>query len=175
MRGNRKGPSLRPAGFYHDDRLFRRRRSTTSRRSADELYWKASENYRSTAVSGATALRPGYQALLSDARGKRFDIVVAESLDRFSRDQEHIASFYKLMSFAGISVMTVAEGIETAVAANRLREFGCDIAQGYFYAKPMSGEALEAWLKGRSRVPIIAVPIAFAVDDVTDTVSLATF
>jgi EAL domain-containing protein (putative c-di-GMP-specific phosphodiesterase class I) len=75
----------------------------------------------------------------------------------------------------GLGLKVVAEGIETAAAANRLREFGCDIAQGYFYAKPMSGEALEAWLKGRSRVPIIAVPIAFAVDDVTDTVSLATF
>jgi EAL domain-containing protein (putative c-di-GMP-specific phosphodiesterase class I) len=75
----------------------------------------------------------------------------------------------------GLGLKVVAEGIETAAAANRLREFGCDIAQGYFYAKPMSGEALEAWLKGRSRVPIIAVPVAFAVDDVTDTVSLATF
>jgi diguanylate cyclase (GGDEF)-like protein len=75
----------------------------------------------------------------------------------------------------GLGLKVVAEGIETAAAANRLREFGCDIAQGYFYAKPMSGEALEAWLKGRSRVPIIAVPVAFSVDDVTDTVSLATF
>jgi EAL domain-containing protein (putative c-di-GMP-specific phosphodiesterase class I) len=75
----------------------------------------------------------------------------------------------------GLGLKVVAEGIETAAAAIRLRGFGCDIAQGYFYAKPMSGEALEAWLKGRSRVPIIAVPIAFAVDDVTDTVSLATF
>ena len=75
----------------------------------------------------------------------------------------------------GLGLKVVAEGIETAAAANRLREFGCDIAQGYFYAKPMSGEALEAWLKGRSRVPIIAIPVAFVVDDVTDTVSLATF
>jgi site-specific DNA recombinase len=65
------------------------------------------------AISGATALRPGYQALLSDARLGVFDIVVAESLDRFSRDQEHIAAFFKLMSFAGIAIATLAEGVIT--------------------------------------------------------------
>jgi EAL domain-containing protein (putative c-di-GMP-specific phosphodiesterase class I) len=75
----------------------------------------------------------------------------------------------------GLGLKVVAEGIETAAAANRLREFGCDIAQGFFYARPMSGESLETWLIGRPRVPIIAVPVDFTVDDVTDTVSLATF
>ena len=30
-------------------------------------------------------------------------------------------------------------------------------------------------MKDKTRVPIVAVPIAFAVDDVTDTVSLGTF
>jgi DNA invertase Pin-like site-specific DNA recombinase len=71
------------------------------------------ETYADHAVSGATALRSGYQALLADARAKRFDLVIAESLDRFSRDQEHIAAFYKLMSFAGIAVVTLAEGTIT--------------------------------------------------------------
>ncbi len=69
--------------------------------------------YTDFAISGATTLRPGYQALLSDARAGRFAMVIAEALDRFSRDQEHIAAFYKQMSFAGISVVTVAEGTIT--------------------------------------------------------------
>ena len=75
----------------------------------------------------------------------------------------------------GLGLKVVAEGIETQSAANRLRDFGCDIAQGYFYAKPMPLDAFTAWMKGKSIVPIIAVPVAFAVDDVTDTVSLRTF
>jgi len=75
----------------------------------------------------------------------------------------------------GLGLKVVAEGIESAAAANRLREFGCDIAQGYFYAKPMPLEDFAAWMKGRARVPIVAIPIAFAVDDVSDTVSLGTF
>jgi diguanylate cyclase len=75
----------------------------------------------------------------------------------------------------GLGLKVVAEGIESAAAANRLREFGCDIAQGYFYAKPMPLEDFAAWMKGRTRVPIVAIPVAFAVDDVSDTVSLGTF
>jgi EAL domain-containing protein (putative c-di-GMP-specific phosphodiesterase class I) len=75
----------------------------------------------------------------------------------------------------GLGLRVVAEGIETAAAAGRLRDFGCDIAQGYFYANPMPLESFEIWLKDRPRVPIIAIPAAFTVDDVTDTVSLATF
>jgi diguanylate cyclase (GGDEF)-like protein len=75
----------------------------------------------------------------------------------------------------GLGLKVVAEGIETPAAANRLRDFGCDIAQGYLYAKPMPLDAFAAWMKGKSRVPIIAIPVAFAVDDVTDTVSLGTF
>jgi hypothetical protein len=39
----------------------------------------------------------------------------------------------------------------------------------------MSGESFETWLKDRPRVPVIAVAVACTVDDVTDTVSLATF
>ncbi|HEY0801784.1 MAG TPA: EAL domain-containing protein, partial [Steroidobacteraceae bacterium] len=75
----------------------------------------------------------------------------------------------------GLGLKVVAEGIETASAAHRLSEFGCDIAQGFFYAKPMSRESFVTWLEGRTRVPIIAIPVAFTVDDVTDTVSLATY
>jgi diguanylate cyclase (GGDEF)-like protein len=74
-----------------------------------------------------------------------------------------------------LGMKVVAEGIETEVAAQQLRAFGCDIAQGYLYAKPMPGEALQSWLQGRERTPVIAVPIGFNVDEVTDTVSLATY
>jgi diguanylate cyclase (GGDEF)-like protein len=75
----------------------------------------------------------------------------------------------------GIGLKVVAEGIETAAAARLFREFHCDVAQGFLYAKPMPLEAFEAWLDGKIRVPTIAIPVAFTVDDVADTVSLATY
>jgi site-specific DNA recombinase len=37
-------------------------------------------------------------------------VVVAESLDRLSRDQEHIAALFKHLSFRGIPLFTLAEG-----------------------------------------------------------------
>ena len=61
-------------------------------------------------MSGATTLRPGYQAMLEAGREAAFDIVVAEALDRLSRDQEDIAALFKRLQFAGIQLVTLAEG-----------------------------------------------------------------
>jgi site-specific DNA recombinase len=73
--------------------------------------WQSLQIYSDQGISGSTHLRPGYQNLLEAARNGRFDIVVAESLDRISRDQEHIAGFHKIMQFLGIQVFTVSEGL----------------------------------------------------------------
>jgi len=75
----------------------------------------------------------------------------------------------------GLGLKVVAEGIETEAAAARLRDFGCDVAQGYLYAKPMPLAALEAWLDGKERVPVIAFPVDFPIEDFADTVSLAVY
>jgi len=37
-------------------------------------------------------------------------VVVAEALDRLSRDQEHIAALFKHLSFAGVKILTLGEG-----------------------------------------------------------------
>ena len=72
--------------------------------------WTLTGTYSDRGLSGASALRPGYQQLLEDARAGRFDLVVAESLDRLSRDQEHVAGLFKQLSFAGIPIVTLSEG-----------------------------------------------------------------
>jgi diguanylate cyclase (GGDEF)-like protein len=74
-----------------------------------------------------------------------------------------------------LGLKVVAEGIETAAAAAQLRQFGCDIGQGYWFGKPMPADAFEAWLQGRQCVPVIAVPVHFEVRDVADTATLATY
>jgi DNA invertase Pin-like site-specific DNA recombinase len=48
--------------------------------------------------------------MLTDARSHSFDVVVAEALDRLTRDQEHVAALYKQLSFANVRIVTLAEG-----------------------------------------------------------------
>ncbi len=72
--------------------------------------WTHVHSYQDRAMSGASRLRPAYQQLLDDARRGLFDIVVAESLDRLSRDQEDVAHLYKHLSFAGVRLLTLSEG-----------------------------------------------------------------
>ncbi len=60
-------------------------------------------------MSGASPFRVGYQKLLEDGRAGQFDVVVAEALDRLSRDQADVATLYKQLSFQGIKLVTLAE------------------------------------------------------------------
>src|SRR5215204_3353263 len=68
------------------------------------------QTYVDRAQSGASMLRGGLQALIEDAMAARFDIVVTEALDRLSRDQADIAGLYKRLAFAGVAIVTLAEG-----------------------------------------------------------------
>jgi site-specific DNA recombinase len=72
--------------------------------------WTVVQEFTDHAISGATLLRSGFQALMLDALNRRFDVVLAESVDRFSRDQEDTAGLFKRLSFAGVNVVTLAEG-----------------------------------------------------------------
>jgi site-specific DNA recombinase len=48
--------------------------------------------------------------MLENARAGRFEVLVAEALDRLSRDQENIAGLFKQLSFAGVRLITLSEG-----------------------------------------------------------------
>lgn len=72
--------------------------------------WDVTEYYTDAGLSGASLVRPGVQALIADALAGKFDIVLAEALDRISRDQEDIAGVYKRMQFAGVEIVTFSEG-----------------------------------------------------------------
>jgi EAL domain-containing protein (putative c-di-GMP-specific phosphodiesterase class I) len=46
----------------------------------------------------------------------------------------------------------VAEGVETAEQARRLHEIGYRYAQGYHFARPMTGDAIDALLRASRAV-----------------------
>src|SRR5216683_5151257 len=80
------------------------------RKRIEHERWEYIHAYTDRALSGATPLRPAYQSLLEDARHGQFDVVIAEALDRLSRDQEDVAGLFKRLRFAGIRLFTLAEG-----------------------------------------------------------------
>ena len=77
-------------------------------------------------------------------RAGKADIVLCESLDRLSRDQEHIASFYKQASFAGVRIVTLADGVVSEM------HVGLKGMMGALYLKDL-GDKTRRGLEGRVR------------------------
>lgn len=50
----------------------------------------------------------------------------------------------------GFNLRVVAEGVENERCAERLREFGCDVLQGYHYSKPLPHQEFMSWLQHRA-------------------------
>ena len=68
------------------------------------------ETYADHAISGASLMRPGIQKLLRDAQSGRFEMVIAEALDRLSRNQADIATIHQRLQFLSIAIETISEG-----------------------------------------------------------------
>lgn len=48
-----------------------------------------------------------------------------------------------------LDVQTIAEGVETEEQSRILCDLGCDVLQGFLYAKPLDSEKLLEWLRAR--------------------------
>ena len=67
--------------------------------------------YADAAKSGASLFgRDGAFDLMAAAQNGAFEVVIVESLDRLSRDQEDLARLYKRLSFKGIKIEQVHGG-----------------------------------------------------------------
>jgi site-specific DNA recombinase len=78
---------------------------------AERQGWAVVAVYADHAVSGTSVHgRPEYARLRVDAERSRFEIILAEDLDRFSRNQADAARLYEEMTFREIGVYTVADG-----------------------------------------------------------------
>ncbi len=80
------------------------------RAHAERQGWQIIEEYTDHAISGASLLRPGIQAMIADALSGRFQLVLAEAMDRLSRDQEDIAGLFKRMVYGDVKIITLSEG-----------------------------------------------------------------
>lgn len=69
-------------------------------------------------------------------------------MDESSANREVIKTVISLARTLGLKV--VAEGIETEEQKDKLYDLGCDLGQGYFFARPMAAEQFEAFV---SKIP----------------------
>ena len=98
--------------------------------------WRVEQVFPDFAISGATRDRPQLNALLAAA--DRFDVVICESIDRLSRDQEDIAAIFKALRFAGTRLVTLADGdvseihigLKGTMAALFLKDLGDKVRRG---------------------------------------------
>jgi diguanylate cyclase (GGDEF)-like protein len=78
----------------------------------------------------------------------KIDRSFIQDLDTDSDDAAIVQSTIDLAHSLNLTV--VAEGVESEVTWSRLREFGCDQAQGYYLARPMPAQRLTDWLIRRA-------------------------
>ena len=67
-------------------------------------------------------------------------------VDRIGKNEKNIID-YILTIAKELNFMTIAEGVETKEQRDYLLENGCDIIQGYYYAKPMSEKSFEEYMQ----------------------------
>lgn len=66
-------------------------------------------------------------------------------------DEGSIAKMIVQLS-QSLNIKVIAEGVETEHQAKILLSFGCRLAQGYFYARPLTKEDLRIWLLNNEQI-----------------------
>lgn len=90
------------------------------RRYADARGWTVQE-YVDTGVSGAKDRRPALDALLRDAKRRRFDVLVCWRLDRLGRNLRHLITLLDDLQALGVAFVSLAEGIDATTPAGKLQ------------------------------------------------------
>ncbi len=126
---------------------------------AERNGWVVVAVYEDDGMSGALRDRKGFVSLVSDAIAGKFDLVVAESLDRLNRDLEATARLYKQLKFVDVAIHTVSEGPITEVHVS------ISGLMGEMYLKAL-GEKTRRGVEGRVLAGLSGGGRAFGFDTV---------
>ena len=83
------------------------------RRYCDQRGVEIFKEYGDEGVSGTKDRRPALDALMEDARKRRFDAVLCWRFDRFARSTKHLISALDEFRHLGIEFMSYQENIDT--------------------------------------------------------------
>lgn len=107
--------------------------------------------------SGMFSDRPDFERLIKDAQAGKFDVVIAKSQSRFTRNMEHMEKYlHSMFPLWGVRFIGVVDNADTAVASNKkarqinglINEWYCeDLSENIkavFKAKMKDGQYLAA-------------------------------
>jgi DNA invertase Pin-like site-specific DNA recombinase len=77
--------------------------------------------YVDTAVSGAKESRPALDAMLRDARRRKFDLLLVWKLDRLGRSLRHLILTLDELHALGVGFVSLTEALDTTTPAGRFQ------------------------------------------------------
>ena len=90
------------------------------RRYIEARGWSAQE-FVDSGVSGTKDRRPALDALLCDAKRRRFDVLVCWRLDRLGRNLRHLVTLLEELQSLGVTFVSMGEGIDCTTPAGKLQ------------------------------------------------------
>ena len=90
------------------------------RQYAEARGWTTTE-YIDQGISGTKESRPTLDAMLTDAKRRRFDVVVVWRLDRLGRDLKHLVTVIDGLHHLGVAFVSLGEGIDCTTPAGTLQ------------------------------------------------------
>src|SRR5215813_682688 len=103
--------------------------SLDAQREAAEAYIKSQAHegwklirthYNDAGLSGGTLQRPALQALLTDIRARKIDVVVVYKVDRLTRSLSDFAKLVELFEAHSVSFVSVTQQFNTTTSMGRL-------------------------------------------------------
>jgi site-specific DNA recombinase len=82
------------------------------RACAADKGWDVAKEYVDAGYSARSDSRPDFKAMITDAKARRFDVVLVHKLDRFSRRREDAVTYKALLRQVGINVISVTEPLD---------------------------------------------------------------
>ena len=94
----------------------------------------------------------GFSSMVQLVRLPFSEIKVDKSFVMQARQSSESRSVIKSIVDLGhsLGLQVAAEGVEEQETLDYLKELGCDLAQGYLIARPMSGESARQWVQERA-------------------------
>jgi DNA invertase Pin-like site-specific DNA recombinase len=90
------------------------------RRYIEARGWTAVE-YTDRGVSGSKDRRPALDELVTDAKRRRFDVLVCWRLDRLGRNLRHLVTMLEELQSLGVAFVSLGEGIDCTTPAGKLQ------------------------------------------------------